>query len=79
MFDQTEGEVPGGDIGREDIADIGGYEEYFEAMSFPASKEEVVTHLRDIGADDSLIAHVESLTGDRFERPADIFRGIMPH
>jgi len=78
MLDRSEDQVPGGDIGG-DLEHVGGYDEYLEGLSFPASKEDVLAHLREIGADDTLIAHVESLTGDTFDGPADLFTGIMPH
>jgi hypothetical protein len=78
MLDRSEDQVPGGDIGG-DLQDVGGYDECLEGLTFPASREDVLVHLRGIGADDSLIAHVESLTGDEFESAADIFTGITPH
>ena len=74
MLDRPEDAVPGGDIGETEAID-----DYLEGLSFPATREEVIAHLRRIGADDTLVAHVESLTGDRFERPDDVFSGIFPH
>jgi thymidylate synthase ThyX len=48
-------------------------------LDFPASKDEVLSHLQEKGANDSLIEHVNSLSGNRFDEPRDIFKGIMPH
>lgn len=74
MFGKIKKAMSGGDLG-----EFGAYGKYLEGLSFPASKDEVLTHLQEKGANDSLIEHVNSLSGNSFNEPKDIFKGIMPH
>jgi hypothetical protein len=74
MLDRSEGNVPGGDLDGD-----AEYQDYLEGIEFPIAKGDLVTRLREIGVDDSLVAHVESLTGDTVENSDDVFSGILPH
>jgi hypothetical protein len=73
MFDKIKKAMSG------DLGEFGAYGKYLEGLDFPASKDEVLSHLQEKGANDSLIEHVNSLSGNRFDEPRDIFKGIMPH
>jgi hypothetical protein len=74
MLDRPEDNVPGGDLDGD-----APYQDYIEGIDFPIAREDLVAHLREIGVDDSLIAHVESFTGDTIETPDDVFSGLFPH
>jgi hypothetical protein len=78
MFDKIKNAMKGGNVGG-DGGEFGAYGKYLEGLNFPASKDEVLLHLQEKGASDSLIEHVNSLSGDRFDEARDIFKGIMPH
>ena len=74
MLDRPEGNVPGGDLDGDSE-----YQDYLEGIDFPIAKDDLVARLKEIGVDDSIVAHVESLTGDTVENPDDVFSGILPH
>lgn len=78
MFDKIKDFVTGasGGKGRGSATDAGGYGQYLQGISWPASKEEVLTALRENGAQDSLISHVESMAGDRFSGADDLVKGL---
>lgn len=41
-------------------------------MDYPASKEEVVKHAEDAGADDNVLAAMENLPDQTYHKPTDV-------
>ena len=82
VFDKIKEVFSGGDKG--DLGDLAGkvglgdYSKYFENVNFPIAKEDLIVALKDNGAQDALISHVQSLAGDRFGSAQDILKGIIP-
>jgi hypothetical protein len=81
VFDKIKEVFSGGNKG--DLGDMAGkvglgdYSKYLEGVTFPIGKEDLIVALKDNGAQDALIAHVQSLAGDRFNSADDVFKGLL--
>ncbi|MEJ7838255.1 MAG: DUF2795 domain-containing protein [Thermomicrobiales bacterium] len=70
----------GGDSDLGDMADKAGldqYSKYLDGVSFPASKEDVMVGVQDNGAPASIMEHVKSLSGDRFNSAQEVFQNLL--
>lgn len=80
VFDKIKEIFGGGDRDLGDVAGqvgLGEYSKYVEGISFPATKDEVLTGLNDNGAPDAIKTHVESLVEDRFNSAQDVFKTLL--
>jgi hypothetical protein len=51
-------------------------QKHLKGVNYPVTKEDLVKHAKDSGADKELCAHLEKMPGDRFETPADVSKAI---
>ena len=73
MLDKAK-EMLGGKGG--DSGGSGDIQNQLSGLSFPASKDDVVSTLQSNDADSSLIDRVKSLAQDRFESQGDLMQSI---
>lgn len=50
--------------------------QYLEGVDYPCSKDDLVEHARDEGADEDVIDIIEGLPVDRFNSPSDVSEAI---
>jgi hypothetical protein len=81
VFDKIKDILTGG--GNKDLGDLAGsvglgeYAKYVEGVTFPIGKDDLMVALQDNNATDAIMAHVQSLTGDKFDGPMDIFKTLL--
>lgn len=77
MFDKIKQAVSG--AGDSVVSDgLGGYGQYLRGVDFPIRKDDLILKLRDNGADDGVIQHVESLASDTFGSAQEVFATLLP-
>ena len=81
VFDKIKEVFSGGD--KTDLGDLAGkvglgeYSKYFEDVTFPIGKDDLLAILQDKGAQQELLEKVKGLAGDRFDGIEDIVKGIL--
>lgn len=73
MFDKIRNAVS--NVG--DLGNLGDLQQYVEGISFPASKEEIITQLQENGAQEELIAKVQEIGQDRFGGPMELIQNFL--
>lgn len=79
VFDKIK-DIFSGDSDLGDMASqvgLGDYAQYLEGVTFPIGKDDLLVALRENGAQDALLAHVESLSQGRFENASEIFKNFL--
>ena len=51
-------------------------QKHLKGMSYPASKDDVVSTARENGAGDDLIQQLESMGSDQFEAPNEVMKEL---
>ena len=81
MFDKIKNAISGAKDGdylgaiAKDLG-AGAYSRYLDGITYPVSKDELMGALKNNGAPDALVTHVESLNTDRFDSPDDILKTL---
>ncbi len=78
MFDKMKDAV-GNLAGNKDLGslNLGGYEQYLEGISFPASKDEILAALQNNNANEGIINQISGMNQDTFNSPLDIVAGLL--
>lgn len=51
-------------------------QKFLKGMNYPASKEEVISHAKEHGADKEVLNTLNRMSDDEFETPADVSKAI---
>lgn len=51
-------------------------QKYLKGMDYPASKDELIDHAEEQGADDEVLDLLEQLPDEEYETPADVSKAI---
>lgn len=51
-------------------------QKFLKGMHYPANKEDIVNKAKELGADDNIIMVLQKLSGEVFNTPAEISKGI---
>ncbi|WP_341529721.1 DUF2795 domain-containing protein [Nostoc sp. UHCC 0302] len=51
-------------------------QKHLKGIDYPASKQELIVHAQQHGADENAISALESLPEDQYETPTDVSRAI---
>lgn len=51
-------------------------QKYLKGTNYPASKQDLVSHAKEQGADDDTISVLEKLSEDQYETPADVSKAV---
>ena len=51
-------------------------QKFLKGMEYPASKQDVIEHARQQGADENVCSTLEQMPEDEFETPADVSKAI---
>lgn len=51
-------------------------QKYLKGVDYPVSKEDLIKHARDQGADDNLSQTLQALPDQEFQTPADVSQAI---
>lgn len=51
-------------------------QKFIQGIDYPASREDLVEHAREHGADDRVISKLESLPDEQFNTPADVSQAV---
>ena len=51
-------------------------QKYLKGVNYPVTKDELVKHAKQGGADAALCEHLEKMPGDRFETPAEVSKAM---
>ena len=51
-------------------------QKFLKGMDYPASREDLIRHAEQQGADENIRRSLEQLPGDRFETPAEVSQAI---
>lgn len=73
MFDKMKNAASNlGDVGK-----MGDLKQYVDGISFPATKEEVIGHLRANGAQEDLIGKLREVGQEHFTSQSDLLTSFM--
>ncbi len=82
VFDKIKDVLSGGG-GDSDLGDMAGkvgldkYSKSLDGVSFPASKDDLMVAVQDNDAPASIMEHIKSLSGDRFNSAEEVFRNLL--
>ncbi|MGG6238380.1 DUF2795 domain-containing protein [Nodosilinea sp. AN01ver1] len=51
-------------------------QKFLKGMEYPASKQDVIEHAKQQGADENVCSTLEQMPEDEFETPADVSKAI---
>jgi hypothetical protein len=51
-------------------------QKYLGGLDYPASKDDVVDHARNRGADDNIISTLQQMKEEQFQTPAEVSQAI---
>ncbi|PSN13496.1 hypothetical protein C7293_15680 [filamentous cyanobacterium CCT1] len=51
-------------------------QKFLKGMEYPASKQDVIEHAKQQGADENICSTLEQMPEDEFETPADVSKAI---
>lgn len=51
-------------------------QKHLKGVSYPASKEELIQHAQEQGADEDLLSTLEQLPDEEFETPAEVSKAV---
>ncbi|MBE9155848.1 DUF2795 domain-containing protein [Nodosilinea sp. LEGE 06152] len=51
-------------------------QKFLKGMEYPASKQDVIDHAKQQGADENVCSTLEDMPEDEFETPADVSKAI---
>ncbi len=60
-----------------DVGQMGDLKKYVEGIDFPASKEQIITHLQQSGAQDDIIAKLRDVGQEQFKDQGDLLKSFM--
>lgn len=70
MFDKIKNAVSNASSG--ELGNMSDINTYLEGLNFPAGKDEIITHLRENGANEEVLMKVQQLGEDHFNSQADL-------
>ena len=51
-------------------------QKFLKGVDYPASKQELIDHAKDQGADDAVVSSLEGMDGESFETPAEVSEAL---
>ncbi len=51
-------------------------QKYLKGLDYPASKEDLISHAEEAGADESILSILEELSDEEFQTPVDVSKAI---
>lgn len=51
-------------------------QKHLKGMEYPASREELIEHAKEHGADENALSVLEQLPDDEYETPADVSKAV---
>lgn len=60
-----------------DAGQLGDLKKYVDGIDFPASKDQIISHLRQSGAQEDLIAKLKDVGQEHFQNQSDLLTSFM--